>query len=496
MPKHQRRLAYGGLLAAAVLVSIAFAGGQARQVVRRAKPALKPRPVSNEAARRPFKAAPFVPALAGARVVLDISQGGGEFQSWVTALPLDVPMPVWFRWKSDNPEAKSARWEVSTSPFPPAYAPYAWTPSIIARGAAGQAAASGTFHTFSIDFRKFLPTPPPASPIRYYVRVVATAGVSPIQATAFSAGRGGVTAGGASGGGATAQPAAAAAAQPSASQGVSSSPVIVTYAKPGTSQTVFDDLPPSPYEVDADLDGLPDLAEFQIAEKFKPYFVFDSDEGNRRPNEPVVVFQVRPDGCIGLKCPGAVRAQIKFYLLFAEDGGYGPSSDCTDSHNGDNQTIDMTVESADREPYGSAWRLTHINNGGTFQWPGWGVRFWADVLRRETHPVIYMSAHKHHQYFDTNNDGKDSTYSSYGCNDDVNGGGAIVFANLLTPQARPANAGEPEAHPAAYFVNDLTPLGFRNECAWCGKDFKGGLGDDGGETSQLEWFNHGFHIMK
>lgn len=100
------------------------------------------------------------------------------------------------------------------------------------------------------------------------------------------------------------------------------------------------------------------------------------------------------------------------------------------------------------------------------------------------------------QLFDTFNDEQDLVYSDYGCNDDVNGQGAVVFANLLSPNKRPNNAGEPESHPAEHFVNSLDIYNYPGECTWCEKDFKGGLGDDGEETSTIGWRNDPFFIKK
>jgi hypothetical protein len=421
-----------------------------------------------------FKPQPFIPALADAPITLEVQRGGGEFADWVTEMPLDSPLPVLFRWTTLNPDVKFARWEVSTQPFAPGAVPEDWRVPILAKGSAGAAPGKDRYQTFPIDFSTFAPAAAPSTPVRYFVRVRP----SRMQLAVV-------------GGSAT----TVSDAIPQEVPGVASAPVLVVYASPETEQTVFDNLPPSPYEVDHDLDGIPDMAEYDIAWKFKPYFVFDSDEGNRRPDEPVVLFQVRPTGCSGRGCPGPISAHIRYFMLWAEDGGYGPSSDCTDSHHGDNQSVDILVESTDSNPYSTAWKAKVVQMNH-LTWPLMSARFGADVLRRETHVTIYMSAHKHHQYFDTANDEQDSEYSDFGCNDDVNGEGAVVFANLLSPHDRPNNVGEVESHPAGHFVDMLDDHGYPGECAWCGKDFKGGLGDDGGDTSPLGWRDDPFHIRK
>src|SRR6266498_2287934 len=98
---------------------------------------------------------------------------------------------------------------------------------------------------------------------------------------------------------------------------------------------------------DHDLDGLKDDLEFELADHFKPHIIFDSDEANRLPGEPVTLFQVRPIGCTGVGCPGTYRLLVKYGFLFRRDGGYGESSDCWDDHNGDNQPATFQFDSGD-----------------------------------------------------------------------------------------------------------------------------------------------------
>jgi hypothetical protein len=230
-------------------------------------------------------------------------------------------------------------------------------------------------------------------------------------------------------------------------------------------------------ELDHDLDGLKDNLEYQLAEHFKPLLVFDSAEGDRAPHEPVTLFQVRPEGCIGLGCGIPWRVVITFAFLFLRDGGYGPSSDCKDAHAGDTQDATFNLASHD----GQSWSLTKIQNG-KFSWD-WPASF-SPQWHEGTHPIIYMSAHKHHQYFSTAYDGKNSPYSSWGCNDDVNGRGVQVFPNLISPypDQRPNNVGEgytslgepaPDAHSPEYFINSLGAFGYPGENAWSTKYFVG-----------------------
>lgn len=294
----------------------------------------------------------------------------------------------------------------------------------------------------------------------------------------------------------------------------------------GSSRVLYAEIPTG----DRDRDGLHDYHEFMLADYFKPKLIFDSDEGHRRPDEPVTLFQVRPEGTVGIK---GTRVWIKYVFLFQRDGGYGESSDCYDDHNGDNQSADFVVESDD----GRKWQLIQINNSH-FSWPDEVPVFsgglvpewqwtWDNVRFEGSHAVIYMSAHKHHQYFDTYNDEDDSPYSDWGCNDDVNGQGAHILPNLISPypDKRSNNVGEPELHKyfmrddipeffakatrinlltedvanehpnAKYFINSLDVFGYPGERAWGTKYFTGGLKDEG-TTSDLAsmWMHHGFQL--
>ena len=239
--------------------------------------------------------------------------------------------------------------------------------------------------------------------------------------------------------------------------------------------------------LDRDKDGLKDNLEYQLAEHIKPLLVFDSSEQHRLPHEPVVLFQVRPLGCIGSGCATPWKVGISFVFLFKTDGGYGPSSWCKDAHNGDAQSASFELESNN----GQSWKLTKINNG-VFTWPQTPVQWY-----QGTHATIYMSGHKHHQFFSTAYDEKNSPYSKWGCNDDVNGRGARIFPNLISsyPDRRYNNVGEPAAHSADYFINSLDAFGYPRENAWSTKPFTGGLPDQGGTSSvESTWMKNPFQF--
>jgi hypothetical protein len=261
-------------------------------------------------------------------------------------------------------------------------------------------------------------------------------------------------------------------------------------------------------ERDRDADGLKDNLEHALAEQFKPIFVFDSKENHRRSDEPRVLFQVRPEGCIGQGCPTPWVVRIKFGFLYQEDGGYGESSICKNAHNGDNQGATFKLESYT----GRSWNLVEIDNAPFF-WPqpvNMPYHYGNTPQWEGSHVLIYMSSHKHHQYFSTAYDEEDSVYSDWNCSDDVDGKGARIPANLISPLAdkRPNNVGEPHAHSPAYFIGKLDSFGYKGEDAWSDKDFTGGLADDKeegdtGDTTGLKqmwwttgdfdfWFGNGF----
>jgi hypothetical protein len=223
---------------------------------------------------------------------------------------------------------------------------------------------------------------------------------------------------------------------------------------------------------DMDGDRLKDDLEGKLAQAFRPYFKFDSSESARRSFEPVTIFQVRPKGYVGAGDKSKTNILVRWGFLFEWDGGYGPDSSlCTDDHHGDNERATYTFSSPDN---GFTWKLDAVQLGGSsFRWPEWPQakmsvyhhstsailslqKASADPFK-QYHPVIHMSAHKHHMYFDTAYDHKASFYSDpiWGCHDDVNGNGVGILANLYSVFGKPKynNVGEPEKHHKQYFVN-------------------------------------------
>ncbi|MFQ5823937.1 MAG: CARDB domain-containing protein [bacterium] len=233
-------------------------------------------------------------------------------------------------------------------------------------------------------------------------------------------------------------------------------------------ESIFID-PTNPTDKARDKDGdwLKDDLEGKLANGFRPYYKFDSDEKALRSIEPITLFQVRPRGYVGPGNKSKTILYIRWGFLYMWDGGYGPDSWCKDVHKGDNVTITYTFASSDN---GFSWELTSIQIGGfdSFRWPGGSFRpsylgkrvvvpyKTINVELYDKHyPVIYMSAHKHHMYFNTAYDHKDSFYSKWKCNEDINGKGKAFLSDLhsVFKDARYNNVGEPEKHPKEHFVN-------------------------------------------
>jgi hypothetical protein len=236
------------------------------------------------------------------------------------------------------------------------------------------------------------------------------------------------------------------------------------------------------FSLDQDHDSLVDDLEDAIANVFRPYCIFDSNENARvsghdqgKPDEPVTLFQVRP---VDLKKEccflSPLRINIRWVFLFRRDGGFGPASLCGDSHEGDNDSASYSLLSYDR---GVTWTvfLAGLGDNG-LQWPSNSRIEVYDV----THPIVYMSASKHHEYFTRDRDLQNSLYSTcflckgdLKCNDNVNGKGDRILVNLQAPAKLHGlpynNVGEPEYH-GYPFVDDLSPF-YYGHFAWGSEAF-------------------------
>jgi hypothetical protein len=227
------------------------------------------------------------------------------------------------------------------------------------------------------------------------------------------------------------------------------------------------------YSLDRDRDGLRDDLEVRLAEAFMPYLIFDSAEAATRDDEPLAIYQVRPKGCLGEGCSKNSVVTIRYVMIWRWDGGYGPSSDCSDTHTGDIVVFTTTATSSD----GKRWHRGAVEDP-RFPWPNLRLNTTPCLsgkntqhcyrygFRERTHAILYISAHKHHAYPNKAWDHEDSAYSDWGCNDDVDGNGSARWPRMFDAITGPMNRGEPEAHEAPWFANDLTRAGFSGEHAW------------------------------
>jgi len=285
---------------------------------------------------------------------------------------------------------------------------------------------------------------------------------------------------------------------------------------------------------DRDHDGLKDRLENELAETFKPYVWFDSEETARWyydspdggvSSEPITLFQVRPVNLTtSQQCGNSLRVKIKWVFLFRWDGGYVmPVADAgifdglveagvniggnvcdglllcdydnyDDSHPGDNDDAEFIVESNDG---GTTWTLVKVDLSFANE------TVWPTASRLEvhdlTHPKIYVSAGKHHMFLNRDYDddwdfSTESPYSDHGRYDLVDGDGFRVLVDLQSLElGKYNNVGEPE-HPgeAPFFVDDLSFYyePWFNPHGWCydpQTQFQIRCGDRGQQHSAWGW---------
>jgi len=208
---------------------------------------------------------------------------------------------------------------------------------------------------------------------------------------------------------------------------------------------------------DRDRDGLIDEREGALADACRPYVRFDSDESARMDFEPVTLFQVRP---VDLRSPDNLKVEITWVLLYRQDLGYGEGSWCGGAHAGDIAALRYELMSQDG---GTTWTVAAIRLGRK------EPLVWRQGMTLETygsHPVLSISSGNHNPYFSTEFDGQDSPYSFWGCNENVNGRGALVMPDLRSVWGDVYNnVGEPEFHPGPPFINSLENI-YAGQSAW------------------------------
>lgn len=222
---------------------------------------------------------------------------------------------------------------------------------------------------------------------------------------------------------------------------------------------------------DRDGDCLSDEAEHALATHFRPLFIFDSRENRRNPDEPVVIYRVQARQKYG-SCALPFRGvEIRYAFLFVEDGGFAASPLCSriwsTAHPGDNESVSVTLES---DASGRLFSVREMDVGNS-HWPNEQV-----FIHDGSHPIVYLSAGKHHAYANQDMDGALYPDPSFGCREGVDARGTRVLAVLESPHSPRgrSNVGERDIHDSRYFVVDLGRLGFPGESAWGETPFCGG----------------------
>lgn len=166
-------------------------------------------------------------------------------------------------------------------------------------------------------------------------------------------------------------------------------------------------------DVDEDGNGLDDEMEHQIARCVAPELRFDSDEDYRRSAEPHALYNTSLRGAgSGSSAP---LITVRFVFLYAKDGGTACS---TAAHEGDTEGVYVTVELA-RIDDGWVVRPILVNESETSRGFPDSVGYVADIKGLATHPVIFLTDDKHHQW-------PHSAEESWPCSHKARGDGQII----------------------------------------------------------------------
>ncbi|MEJ2152575.1 MAG: hypothetical protein P8Y29_06435, partial [Gemmatimonadota bacterium] len=94
--------------------------------------------------------------------VFEIQEQSGEFERWGREITVTAPEVEVFRWSTRMPETTSAKWSVMDGP-PGSGA------ELLATGSVRNVPQPGRVSLFRIDFRRLLPSRPPATAKTYWV---------------------------------------------------------------------------------------------------------------------------------------------------------------------------------------------------------------------------------------------------------------------------------------------------------------------------------------
>jgi hypothetical protein len=215
---------------------------------------------------------------------------------------------------------------------------------------------------------------------------------------------------------------------------------------------------------DQDFDCIPDDLEHVIAKFFRPLWVFDSHEQHRENDEPATFYQIHSGMNRRLGCDKIPQTIIaKFSHVYRRDGGFTTSVVCDGAHTGDNQALKIDLRVSDN---GRTLEFNGLNFGSSYD----PSRL---QLYQNRHPIIYLSAGKHHEYIDTSFNGKG--YKGF-CREGVDGLGDQILAVIEDPRAPRGwmNVGERNYHPPTHFAADMDAFGYPGEHTWDNRQFCGG----------------------
>ncbi len=187
---------------------------------------------------------------------------------------------------------------------------------------------------------------------------------------------------------------------------------------------------------DRDKDFLNDSREEELAAMAAPFLQFSRWENVGTPD---TLFQVHPIGCTGPQC-SSHQVEIRYGFIWQSDGGYygSKSGGCDNSkwHGGDVLGVSVRLRSSD----GLTWIISGVGSW-IMRFPDIGASFAAGLDGKNTHLRLFVSAGKHHPFFDTSFNDEDSPYSDWWCNDLIDDGGT-----LHVPELQHHNVGEKEHH--------------------------------------------------
>lgn len=207
---------------------------------------------------------------------------------------------------------------------------------------------------------------------------------------------------------------------------------------------------------DADADGLNDLWEDALLVRLRPRLVFHGEDAMFHDHHAALALIGRvwpsPDPLDG-------RIVVVFVIAYAHD--YGRCG--ADSHDGDTErvVVELVADPAGHAVIASQW-YTAAHEHTSWDAARFGMFAWLAPADPPAIWQVHVARDKHASYTSV----EDCAGHGVACLDDVCAAGSAAVP-LTVPVW---NAGEPDGPR----LDDLGPLGFDGECAWCDQRFCGG----------------------